>query len=1273
MVKVGPLALKEWLEKQRFKHRASYNKAQGLYRNGHCTVQTINTREANLTVKSEHYQNFYDVTFTDYQQEATIKFTCDCPAPKPCKHTIAAAMALIEHLNNKGVEEAPTADVPDSESLASMATPQPAIRALKQLTIPIPHKLVGLLHSNSKVLNSAHQIANKGGVYIQQAGDSQVVARVADNKSVYTTRLTIDLTAGDLTMSCTCGDYAYTSCPHMMALLIALFRKYEQPFIELADLTDAKNKMLKPWGYTATDPEADALFKVIIDEDHQPKVIPKDKSLEKRAAHAQWAERLGAVHATKLPLYTVPGANANQRTVFVWRRHTMRQYNVDLPVRLARGKTKKNGGLGGPLTMLSWAYSSEVPLDNPIVKKVKRVFDVLEEGGHPDINKALQRADNHAYTDHEYLDLFALHVMDVGYSLLVPLWPELANDEHYFTKSKEYPPKITELTRTTLALEPPQLRLTLKEEQNHLVLAPELVIDQTSFAFDEVAQLYTGFVYVTPLNQLYCLSRRDANTAMLFDGKTAMRVHTTDTEQFLATVVAPLLQYHPIDIAPSIDLNMAQTNLELNQVRVYLKEMGNHLLLVPAFHYLHGTAIDTETEMDGGRFLVVSEAGKLHRYARDVAAEEAARDQLMGLHPTFGTQRFKHFFNIDIKEAMASNWFFDAFAAMQAAGYEVLGSTELTKIKYNPHRPTTQLRVSSGQDWFDLHIVVTFGKQKVGIAEIRKALFNRQSYVQLGDGTIGVLPKEWLERYSHLFKLSKADKKALRFSQFQASALDEIEDEVENMRALQALREKLAKLRNFKGVAEVDPPGNMHATLRQYQQEGYNWLHFLHSYGWGGCLADDMGLGKTVQVLAFIQSVVNRQPEATFLVVVPRSLVFNWQREAQRFCPELTMYVHWGPDRSQVAIPFAEHHITLATYAMVRNDLELLQEHQFTYAILDESQAIKNPGARVSIAVKQLNSYNRLVMTGTPIENNTFDLYSQMDFLNPGMLGSMEQFKQQYATRIDRDRDESSAARLNKVIKPFLVRRRKEEVAKELPPKTETVVWCEMTARQRKTYNHYKDKFRKEILDTIKQDGLSKAGMLILQGLMRLRQACLSTALLTDEGDFGQESAKMEALLEELETVIGRGEKALVFSSFKSMLHLVAERLQAQGVGYSMLTGDTSNREAVVNEFKQEPDKQVFLITLKAGGFGLNLTEASYVFLIDPWWNPAAENQAIDRTHRIGQDKQVFAYKLVCRDTIEEKILAIQERKKAVSDDVINTEAAFIQQMDQNDITALFD
>ncbi len=590
-------------------------------------------------------------------------------------------------------------------------------------------------------------------------------------------------------------------------------------------------------------------------------------------------------------------------------------------------------------------------------------------------------------------------------------------------------------------------------------------------------------------------------------------------------------------------------------------------------------------------------------------------------------------------------------------------------------RPSTgqSASVRSGIDWFDLEGWVEFGEERASLADALTALGRGERVVTLGDGSQGMLPLEWLAKYAPAAELGQARKDedgapVLRFRRGQGALLDALlagRPEVRVDRTFARMRRELA---SFDRVRPAAAPRGFRGALRPYQKEGLGWMAFLRRMGFGGCLADDMGLGKTVQVLALLE---RRRQEGVgpSLVVVPKSLVLNWIQEAGRFAPRLRIRNHTGPDRHAEPLDPATFDLLVTTYGTLRRDAPELSEVAFDYVVLDEAQAIKNPGSASAKAARLLSGDYRLALSGTPIENHLGELWSLFEFLNPGMLGSAGAFRSLRSGERGLPDDNETQAILARALRPFLLRRTKEEVAPDLPERTEQTVLIELTGEQRKLYDGLRKRYQVELLGKVDGKGMSTSRIQILEALLRLRQAALHPGLV-DPGHRGTAGAKLPLLVETLEEVVAEGHRALVFSQFTSFLALVRERLDRSQIAYEYLDGRTRDRQARVDRF-QNGGPPVFLISLRAGGHGLNLTAADYVFLLDPWWNPAVEAQAIDRSHRIGQTKPVVALRYIARDTVEEKVLELQRTKRELADAVLGEKEGPLSRITREDLELL--
>ena len=584
------------------------------------------------------------------------------------------------------------------------------------------------------------------------------------------------------------------------------------------------------------------------------------------------------------------------------------------------------------------------------------------------------------------------------------------------------------------------------------------------------------------------------------------------------------------------------------------------------------------------------------------------------------------------------------------------------------HQPLDmKFRVQSGIDWFELHADVDFGGQHVAFPELLSALQRGESTIVLDDGSLGILPEEWIKKYGLLSGLGVTEGDHLRFSTVQAGILDALlltQNSVDYDAKFSEMRQKLNA---FAGITTIQEPPSFQGELRPYQRQGLGWLRFLDDFDFGGCLADDMGLGKTIQILAYLEERRQRIPEhRPSLVVVPKSLLFNWLQECEKFTPNLKVLEYSGMERTQHRKKMTQKDLIVTTYGTLRRDVLFFKEIAFDCVILDEAQTVKNSGSQVAKASRLLNGRRRLALTGTPIENHLGDLWSIFEFLNPGMLGRSSLFKVHAANPEDRE----TRRILAEGLRPLILRRTKQTVASELPEKLEQTIVCRMSPDHERLYNELRDHYRDTLLGLVAEQGIAKSKMHVLEALLRLRQAACHPALLHKISD-EESSAKLDVLVPYLEELLEEGHKVLVFSQFTSMLAIVRKHLDKRNIIYEYLDGQTRDRKERVTRFQTDDQCGVFLISLKAGGLGLNLTAADYVFLLDPWWNPAVEMQAIDRAHRVGQTRPVFAYRLICQNTVEEKISELQQQKRELADAILEQNNSVLQSLTADDLKLL--
>jgi superfamily II DNA or RNA helicase len=745
------------------------------------------------------------------------------------------------------------------------------------------------------------------------------------------------------------------------------------------------------------------------------------------------------------------------------------------------------------------------------------------------------------------------------------------------------------------------------------------------------------------------------------EARAGLRVPAREVDAFLAALLATP-GVPPVDLPSELGF-IEQAGAPTSRLRFERFAEAGTAPLPARLDFLYGAAEVAAT--DPAARVFDPEARVIH--ARDRVAEDAA----VALVASLGFAR-----------ANAAGWVPEgspqlqlAPRAFEAAVSELLDKGWIVEAEGRPLRRPGHAHASvrSGIDFFEVEGGVDFGGETAPFPALLAAAREGQRFVRLGDGSRGLLPREWLARSGALAGFAETEGDALRFARSQAALLDvwlDSQQQVQVDRSFAALRKKLAR---FGGIEPIAEPAGFQGTLRGYQREGLGWLAFLHEFGLGGCLADDMGLGKTVQVLALLvaRRAARGGSARPSLVVAPRSVVHNWRDEAQRFAPGLALLDYSGSERAAQRERIGEHDLVLTTYGTLRRDIEPLAETRFEYVILDEAQAIKNAQSRTAKVARALRAEHRLALTGTPVENHLGELGSLFEFLNPGMLGRAQALRTLSSPGALREGGGEALAALARALRPFILRRVKSQVLAELPEKTEQAIVCELGPRQRRLYDELRDHYRASLGARIAKHGLARSRIHVLEALLRLRQAACHPALIAPRFA-GEPSAKLEALFAQLEEVVAASHKALVFSQFTKLLGFVREGLDARGIAYEYLDGRTRNRKACVERFQQDPACPVFLISLKAGGLGLNLTAAEYVFLLDPWWNPAVEAQAIDRAHRIGQERPVFAYRLLAQGTVEEKILELQASKRRLVEAVISEDARGLASLTAKDLERLF-
>ncbi|TDH21420.1 ATP-dependent helicase [Segetibacter sp. 3557_3] len=936
--------------------------------------------------------------------------------------------------------------------------------------------------------------------------------------------------------------------------------------------------------------------------------------------------------------------NGNEVLIVVLRQH---RFYKQLCIELYKAPTTKSGKVKDPLTLI-----------NPL--------DLIWKTSAPDELKfyaGVARFQNNATTSRSAPDIDALHSV-----LLNPL------QLHFFSHDVERSANVSSGSLVPAKPGSPitEILLFVDKHKDDYELSLQFKIDGHCYNHFEVEVSYDYLLLVG--NSLHVIN--DFHVLPIVQvfrqHKTTIKVsapkYAAFREQTLSKLEDRISVYYSF-IDKGTDAQISEAGYPgAAQKFIYLSELDNYVLIDPVMRYGKADVpVFTKrnvyaTDSNGNTFML----------ERDKLSEDLFIALLIRQHSDFEEQLDNDlpYFYLHKKQFLDEGWFLDVFEEWDRHNIRVLGFNRLKGNKLNQHKAKITIRVTSGTNWFNTNLSVVFGGKKAGLKQLQQSIRNKNKFVHLDDGTLGILPEEWIQRFTTYFNYADILEDELVTPKinyaavadlYPAELLDaEVKREIEHYRSV---------VEKFDAIQPVDPPSELHATLREYQKHGLNWLNFLDDLNFGGCLADDMGLGKSVQIIAFILLQREKALHNTNLLVVPTSIMFNWEAEVQKFAPSITVKIISGPITEIGPDTYDGYELVVISYGTMVSNISRLKQYVFNYVFLDESQNIKNIDSQRYQAARLLQSKNRIAITGTPVENNVFDLYAQLSFACPGLLGNLAYFRDTYAIPIDKFKRSETARELQRIVAPFILRRTKKQVAPELPERTEMVLYCPMGSEQRKVYNNYEKEFR-DFISSSTNDEITKSTMHVLKGLTRLRQVCNSPLLLEDEKLYGDASAKIDVLIQQVEDKAPE-HKILIFSQFVRMLDLIKKELIARNIGYEYLTGSTTNREAVVNKFQQDPQIRVFLISLKAGGTGLNLTAADYIYLVDPWWNPAVENQAIDRSHRIGQNNGVVAVRLVCPDTVEEKILKLQEGKRQLSDTLVQTDAGLLKALNKSELLSL--
>ena len=826
-----------------------------------------------------------------------------------------------------------------------------------------------------------------------------------------------------------------------------------------------------------------------------------------------------------------------------------------------------------------------------------------------------------------------------------------------------------------LAGEDLRLRLHLQEQSDHLLLS--LIV---SYKGEElnccVSECSSHFFFIN-LDDNTCLFVDHPEKEFLlrsFSGlSNKITVLQKDYSSFFDDLLVPLSRLLHISIDPSkkASVFVEKTVHMPAQFKVVVENEGETYLNFGLKYILNETE---ECEIaSGGNLILKSDAGCCYYIERDLAAENEFNAFVEAQSSHFETGKNKAVKRLDTAYC-DRNWLYEFTKKCTVKGYK----TFLNKIpkgkSYYPHQLKWEvLDVRQENNLFSIHIVFRFDTFKFLPGDFEENMRNSCGSINLGDQSYGYIKASDRALFEPLFTYGTVEGACIQLTSAQLLSFQTQLGTIDPKIIQGSIRQRREKLERINEIPLLETPESVNALLRPYQQTGYSWMAFLNEFQWGGILADDMGLGKTLQAITLLEYFYQNNPQADpSIIVVPNSLLFNWESEFKKFAPDRKLCIYHGRNRRE-DVQMSKGTIVVTTYGTAMSDADLLQEQLFSYMILDESQAVKNRNSKRFKTLYALNTCYRIAMTGTPVENEIADLYAQMSMVNPGFFGNYRNFNSMFGNKKEDEVPRDKIEQLQKMIAPFLLRRTKKQVALDLPEKTETILYLDMLPEQRKIYDTYRKRFKADIEENLNSDDSAKSKFIALEALMKLRNICNSPQLVKGS-DYQADSIKLDYIDQILREVIP-GHKVLLFSFFTSMLKLVEDRIRQRGIAAVRLDGKLSReqRQLAVDTFQQDDACRVFLISLKAGGTGLNLTAADYVYILDPWWNPAAEAQAIDRCYRIGQDKHVMAYKMVCRDSVEERILALQDHKKRMAEGLILDEANLMKSISKEELLKLFE
>lgn len=1193
--------------------------------------------------KDDIYDLYRTVTIRNYYDMQAIKLDCTCTHQRRnlCKHTVASLFYLKKMI---GAQEI---DVPKvSYNQASTVLKMGYINS-KYLQNSVSPQL----------MKEAEEIVRVFRAKIERGNQGEVKTQVKADGKLYPVTIKFNQEQEEFTTSCTCEDKQFILCKHKLAVFLQISRFYGTRYFS-AIYNNPNSSENPPVNTIVPAPE---------NEDSLGRALLK-KSPLKREVLSQ-----DAINQLKVQLQNERSSSTIDQIIFRENINIYPHYSIIIVIKRERYEVQP------PAMSPMLSKALRTVKDKELVSTLLKLTH-YEMAGHLASKRHLFHGMFAKDTQFRNFDAIPDEMRAICFEYLQSRFRQLHNIpqlKHLSYWQKAGSTELREANKLSFSNEllEPIFFIELKDEEwvqirTKVKIDGELVDMEENELMSPHAFLYRSVLYAWRENHydIFVKLRKISERKIPLRNWGAIALKE----------LRILFQHYNFHIDERL-ASVQEPNFERKEL--FVRETDQFLHFQLYFYYGNLRA-----PYDGHQYIYQqSEDNSLELVRRNIREEQALYQKIQSLHPRMvansesGPYPFEML--LSKEDALQKQWFLTFADAMKNEEVVLTGLEQLKKFSAKEVKPMVRIGISSGIDWLEMKMEVRVENELLSMRSLLPVLEGKASLVALKNGRVILIAKSWIKQWKLLFKLAeKREGMNFHFRPNQVNLINAIangaaeitgqEQDYLFMNWSKEARKLLEKPINRK----ILPPASLRDTLKNYQKESFYWFQHLKKNAYNGLLGDDMGLGKTLQVLTNLLYEKERNRKINALIICPATLICTWEEEVQKFTPTLRSMIYHSAQRTMDLEQFRAKDLIITTYGVIRSDVALFKNYEFDYVILDESQMIKNPSSNTYQAVMALRSKHRICLSGTPLQNNTFDLYAQINFLNPDFLGPVTFFRDHFSIPIDRHGDKETQQVLKNAIRPLFLRRTKEEVSPELPDKNVNILYCEMEEEQRRIYENCKAGLS-GLLEKVRADGIQYYKMHVLQALTKLRMICNAPSLLNTGNDnsMPEVSVKRTLLLERIKDNVVH-HKVIVFSQFLGMLDLLRKGLEEQRISFEYLDGSTTvkDREKSVRKFREGEEVRVFLVSLKAGGVGLNLTAADYVYIVDPWWNPTVEMQAIDRTHRIGQTKKVFAHRMICKNSIEEQIISLQEKKFKLSKALIDkTDDAFLRNITVDDLAYL--